>query len=261
VKRWKWLSPPVEVILETIRTLPLKEALAYLVANGVKAFTVEGYAALKKAIQDKQNESQYAFVPNKNEANCLLNFARDPNYREVLILIPNYRYIDLISTGLLIDWYHKHHSPANRERVTQIKLQIANRPNGRKLLKLADLPTTPFFSVILRYLHQLKVTGYPRHFLEEEFEEFVEMWQQASKMVQTEDTVDDVVSFCKKQIEQGSKTFFVLGMKTASIIVENALKELVSKKILERKNYDYLLTKSEIGNAPIIELMISSKNE
>jgi hypothetical protein len=48
--------------------------------------------------------------------------------------------------------------------------------------------------------------------------------------------------------------------KTASFIVEHALEELVSKKILEQKNYDYLLTKSEIGNAPRIELIDLSCN-
>lgn len=254
------MSPSIEAILETIRDLSIKEALVYLIANGVKDFVGEGLGKLKKAIQDKLNESQYAFVPDKNEANYLLNFARDPNYREILMLIPNYRYIDLIRTGLLIDYYHKHHSPANKDRVTQIKLQIAQRPNGRRLLKLADLPTTPFFSVILRYLHKLKVRGYPSHFLEGEFEEFVEMWQKASKMVQTEDTVDDVISFCKRQMERGSKTFFVLGMKTASTTVEDALDELVSKKLLEERNYDFVLTKSEIGNAPRIELMVYSKS-
>jgi hypothetical protein len=253
------VSQSVDEILEAIRNLPLKEALVYLVAHGIANFVGKGFEKIKKVIQDKQNESRYAFVPNKEEANHLLNFAKDPSYREVLMLVPKYRYIDLIRTGLLIDLYHKNDSQINRERVGQIKLQITRRPNGKQLLKIANLPTTPFFSVILKRLHQLKLAGYGQQFLEETFDELIQTWTETSKLVQTEDDVDGIISFCKQQISKRSETFFVLGMKSASLTVEDALGELVSKKILDKNNYAYVLTKSRLGNTPRIELMVYAK--
>jgi hypothetical protein len=255
------VSPSVEEILEAIRNLSLKDALVYLVSIGILNFVGKGLEKIKKAIQDKQNESKYAFVPNKAEANRLLSFARDPNYREVLLLVPNYRYIDLIRTGLLIAYYHEHDSSQNRDRVSEIKLQIAQRPNGTKLLKLANLPTTPFFSIILQHLHRLKLQGYTQNFLEDKFDELVQDWQKASKLVKTEHTIDDVISFCKRQIERRSEIFFLLGMKSASLTVEDALAKLISQKILKANKYAYKLTRSEIGNTPRIELMIYSEQD
>ncbi len=70
--------------------------------------------------------------------------------------------------------HHKHDTPENRERVKNIKLQITRRPNGRKLLKIANLVTTPFFTIILKYLHELKLNGYAPNFLEETLESIIE---------------------------------------------------------------------------------------
>ena len=62
----------VEAIIEAICNLPLKEALIYLIAHGIKDFASEGYSKLKKIIQDKQNESQYAFVHHHFQNQVLL---------------------------------------------------------------------------------------------------------------------------------------------------------------------------------------------
>ena len=71
--------------------------MAYLAAHGILNFLGKGYERVKKAIQDKMNEGTYAFVPNKTEANQLLNFSKDPTFKEVQMLVPQYRYIDLIT--------------------------------------------------------------------------------------------------------------------------------------------------------------------
>jgi hypothetical protein len=219
----------------------------------------KGYEKIKQIIRDKMNEGKYAFVPNKSEANLLLNFSKDPTFKEVEMLVPQYRYIDLIRTGLLIDYYHKNNSPADRQRVHDIKIEISRRPNSLKLLKLVDLPGTPFFSSIVEYLHNLKKAGYPSKFLEEKFEELIETWTETTMLVRTGNTPDQVVDFCVGQIKKKSEAFFVLGMKTASIIIELAFKELTKQKILKNNNYESRLTKSTEGNNPRTELMIFLK--
>jgi hypothetical protein len=230
------------------------------VAHGILNFLEKGYERVKKAIQDKMNEGKYAFVPDKTEANHLLNFSKNPTFKEIQMLVPQYRYIDLITTGLLIDYYHKHNTQENRNRIDSIKIQISKRPNGLKLLKLVNLPTTPFFSIIVQRLHELKKSGYPSNFLEDKFDELVENWNQTSLLVRTETKPEQVVSFCKSQIDKKSETFFVLGMKSAAATVEFALKELTKLKILENNNYVAHLTTSTEGNNPRTELMVYTKS-
>lgn len=60
-------------------------------------------------------------------------------------------------------------------------------------------------------------------------------------------------------MQKKSETFFLIGMKSASLIVENALKELTDKKVLEQNSYISRLTKSTEGNMPRTELMIYYK--
>jgi 5'-deoxynucleotidase YfbR-like HD superfamily hydrolase len=252
-------TPSAEELANAIINFSLKEALAYLVAHGIYDFAKKGYEKIKKIIQDKQNEAKYAFVPDKEEANLLLNSAKNPDYREIVMLIPNYRYIDLIRTGQLIDYYLKQDTPRISERVRDIKLQIANRPNGAKLLKIATLPTTPYFSLIIKALHQLKRKGYSPAFLEEKFEEIVQDWTKTAKLVKSSDSIDGVVNFCEKQMQDKTEIFFILGMKSASEKVERVLKILQEKGILENNDYTYKLTKSELGVNPRVELMFFVK--
>ena len=253
----KLLSQPADDIAVAIIGLTLKEALSFLKSKGITKYI--GYEKVKKIIQDKMNEGKYAFVPDKEEANQLLNFAKNPTFMEVQLLVPQYRYIDLIRTGLLIDYYHSNDTQAHRERVRDIKIQIARRPNSVKLMKLIDLPGTPFFSTIVDYLHALKMMGFPQNYLVEKFEEIIETWNETSMFVKSSNTVNQVITFCKTQMQKKSETFFLIGMKSASLIVENALKELIDKKVLEQNSYISRLTKSTEGNMPRTELMIYYK--
>jgi hypothetical protein len=116
-----------------------------------------------------------------------------------------------------------------------------------------------FFSSIVEYLHNLKKAGYAPKFLEEKFEELIETWSETTMLVRTGNTPDQVVSFCVGQIKKKSEAFYLLGMRTASLIVELALQELTAKKILETNNYTSRLTKSTEGNNPRTELMIFLK--
>ena len=144
------LSPAeIEALVNAAQALPLKEALALLVLNKVGGFAAAGMGRLKKIIQDKQNEGKYAFVPNKEEARKLQQFSEEPNYKLVETLVPNYRYIDILRTGLLINFYHERNAVGDADRVKVIKMKICTRPNGTKLLKIANFPTTPFFTTVL----------------------------------------------------------------------------------------------------------------
>lgn len=245
----------IEDIIEVIKDLPLKDALALLVLKKIYDYSKEGYEKIRKLIQDKYAEKKYAFVPNKKEAIQLLETKKDPNFRQILLLVPNYRYIDIIRTGLLIDYYHRNDSPENRKRVINIKNQIAYRPNGKKLLKIVNLPTTPFFSIILQFLYEMKKEGYSPSFLEESLEGLIEDWEKTSKLVTARNKKDDVVSFCKKQVEDKIILFCICGMRMQSKKVEAVLKVLEKDEYLKENGYTYRLTKSIEGNQPRTEIM------
>lgn len=251
----------IDEILKQISGLPLKDALTYLAVNKITKYTSDGYGRIKKAIQDKYNERKYAFVPDKEEAKLIKQFLDNPQYKQVQLLIPHYRYIDIIRSGLLIAHYHQHNNPQNNTRVKRIKEQILGRPNGSKLLKIANLSTTPYFKAVLEYTYHLKSQNYAETALEEKFDELVSAWEESSKLVQNEHTVHDVVSFCKSQIASKKSLFWILGMKHAGKTVESAVDTLMKDNYLTKQGYTYKLTKQPEGIKPRVEVMFIRNNE
>ncbi|MCK5282245.1 MAG: hypothetical protein KAK00_02455 [Nanoarchaeota archaeon] len=248
--------PPINTILLEIKDLPFLEAIVYLTGKGIVNYAQKGYGKLKEVIKEKYNLSKYAFVPSKKEANSLKNFSSQPNYRQVHLLVPNYRYIDIIRTGLLIKSYHDDNTKANRERVKEIKARIKRRPNGQKLLKIADLPTIPFFNSILKLLYDLKLEGYSEKQLEEAFDEAIGNWDRSSLLVKNAHSINSIVKFCKQQIMLEKNFFFLLGMRTAADKARTGLEKLTKRKFLETKGYKYTINETQLGNSPRVEITI-----
>lgn len=244
------MAMTIEQILEYIQNLSLKDALIYLVSQGIFDFSKAGYEKIKKIIVDKQNEGKYAFVPNKEEALFLLQSKDNPQYKQAELLVPKYRYLDIIRTGLLIASYNKSiasniNVDKNRTRITQIKNEIGRRPGGGRLLKIVKFPTTEEFSTIMAYLYNLKINNYPPELLEDEFEELIDDWEKSSKFVKNIDNVEEVVIFCKRQAEQKNKRFFILGMYEKAIsIVEEAMIELNKIDFFKNNSYTFKIIKS-----------------
>ena len=231
------MDPVIEAIVKEIINLPLKEALALLAAKKILDFSGKGYGEIKRVIQDKQNECKYAFVPNKEEAKNLLGYDSDPQYIAIEIIVPDYRHIDLLRTGLLINSYQKNPTRANTKRVSEIKKQIRNRPNGGHFLKIVNLPTTPLFSSIVDYLYQRKKEGYTNVALKDELNEIIETFDKMSLFVKTGSDKDIVIDFCKKHVKIKDEAFFILGMGLAGDVVLEAIQDLTKKKFFEKNQY------------------------
>jgi len=251
----------VEIITQ-ISNLPLKDVLVYLTAKGITDFSSKGYNKIKEVIVDKQNEGKYAFVPDKKEAMLLNEFIRHPQYQEVKHLVPKYRYLDLIRTGLLIKNYNQTikvglDKDKNSQRIKFVKQGILRRPNGNRLLKIVKFPTTNFFSVVLRHLYDLKMNGYPENQLEEVFDELIEDWENSSMFVKNEDKPVEVMNFCRHQIQHNNQRFFLLALNRLAVdTVQEVMKTLRDEKIFERNNYEIKTTESGSEKLPIIEIII-----
>lgn len=244
-----------EAIAEAIKDLGLTGALTYLVKKGID-LSEEGFEKVREIIREKYQERKYAFVPNKDEASQLKKLSNHPHYNEIQLLVPGYRHIDLIRTGLLIDIYQRKESEDYSERINEIKGEIVDRPNGSHLIKVANLPTTKFFSVVLSHLRNLKVEkNYTEEQLEETFEEIVERWEETSKFVKGKTTREDIDIFIKSQV--GSKnTFFLLGMESAAKKIDEAIDKKVDDDFFERNNYTYQIIRQEKGGNDCLEAII-----
>jgi hypothetical protein len=252
----------VDDVVSVISNIPLKDALIYLTANGISNYLTKGYDKIKKVIVDKQNEGKYAFVPNKEEVLFLEQAEKSPNYQQILILVPNYKYIDLIRTGLLLKEYNRKidagvDSEQNRQQISRIKLDIIRRPGGGRLLKIVKLPSSNFFPIILSYLYELKIHGYPESQLEEEFNELVEEWERCSKFVDNENSLEEVLVFCGTMIKDNNTKFFLLALYENQIgVVEKAIKKLDEEQIMKNNNYLTKIEKEDRkGITPRIEVM------
>jgi len=250
----------IEQILNQIKDLPLKETLVYLVSQGILDFSKIGYSKIKKVVQDKQNEGKYAFVPNSDEAIFLQKSSNNPGYNEISLLVPRYKYLNLIRTGFLLKDYNIKiekdiNKDQNKLRVSEIKKQIISRPGGGTLLKIVKFPSTEFFSVVLAYLYKLKINNYPEEHLEEEFNDLINAWKESSKFVKNEDNEEDVINFCKLKIEKESNRFFLLGLYDKNIeTIENVLKELNEE--LNENDYEIFMNKKESKDFPVLEVFI-----
>ena len=108
------------LIYSVIEKLPLKEALGFLLSKKVFNLSLKGFGRIKELIQEKYNKRRFAFVPDKNEAKLLKTKLSDSNYRQIRILVPKYRYIDLLHTGLLIKNYREKNDAHSKKRVKVI---------------------------------------------------------------------------------------------------------------------------------------------
>lgn len=261
------MAQTFEQIIEYIKNLSLKEVLIYLVSQNVLDFSKVGYERIKKIIIDKQNEGKYAFVPNKEEALFLQQSKTYSSYQQLEMLVPKYKYLDLIRTGFLIANYNKNienniNPEGYRQRISQIKEQIAKRPGGGRLLKIVKFPTTDSFSSGINYLYNLKLNNCPSELLEDEFEELVDDWEKSSKFVKHNNNFEEVIDFCKRQADQKNRRFSILGMYDKSIeIIEEALNDLNSQGFFEENEYIFKIQKSspEI-NIITMEVIIFKKN-
>lgn len=253
------VPPPVDQVITLIESLPLKEALAVLVANQIGDYSKEGYYKVKEIIIRKQNEGRYAFVPNKDEANMLNRLSSNPEYGQIVLLIPKYKYIDVIRTGLLIKELNSKEDPLVSKRVKDIKVQVMRRPNGQKLLKIANLTATPFFSIILQHMYNLKLKSYSTEDLEEKFEEMVDDWLNSSLLLKSDQKVEIIREFCEKQIKNEKHQFFILGMKTVADTVEDEINQLIKERFFDQNGYNYDIKKRD--EPPRIEVMVFIKTE
>ena len=147
----------IEEIIRNITKLSFTQVMAYLAAHGITKFGGKKYQQLKQIIRDKYNESHFAFVPNKKEAQTLKELGKEPDYQTIIELVPKYSYHDIIRTGLLIRNYLSNPTKINKDRSKEIKTKIARRPNGKKLLNIVRLVTTPYFTIVIKNLQTLKL--------------------------------------------------------------------------------------------------------
>jgi len=248
-------------IAKEIAGLPLKGALIYLAAKGVQVFG-KGAERVKQILVDKLSERHYAFVPDKKEAEKLKELSKNPSYQTIKSLIPKYHYLDVIRTGLLLKSYMDSSETKYDERTKQIKTGIGQRPNGKKLISVVHLTTTPYFSSVVSYLIRLKNdSGYSESQLLEKFEEIVNEWDESHFPVRSDNTTQEVRRFCLRKMEEHRRNVFLIGIKEASRRIEEAVEELEKEDAFKVRGYEVFTEKCTSGVEPRIEVTLRYKSE
>ena len=250
-KRW---NPLTDEILSDLAWRSLREILRIIAEKAI-----ELTPQITELIRKKMDEGIYAFVPSKEEAKLLIQMRFDSAYQHIIHLVPHYKNVDLIRSGLLIGYYHENDTPANRERVGKIKSSIIKRPNGRKLLKIANMASTPYFSAVGYLLQQRKNEGYNEENIEELLDSIVEQWEVNAKLVEIEDKIENIYDFCILRFEQKIDTFFICGMKTTASKVESVLKRIQEEGLLTIYNYNAFNLTSFQGNTPRTQIIFQKE--
>ncbi|MFH1311094.1 MAG: hypothetical protein ABIH65_01675 [Nanoarchaeota archaeon] len=251
----------IDQILIEINKLSFPATLVYLAKIGIDNFIKPGYQKIAQAIKDKQNKKRYAFVPNKAEAIKLGEIGKTPTYNEIVYLIPNHKYLDIIRTGLLVSEYSRNLTQENDKRIGEIKIQILKIPSGKRLVKLINLTSTIFFSLILKYLYSLKRNNYPLEYIESEFEGLVDDWEKSSLLVKNEDDIDKVIIFCHSQSKDNSDRFFILAIKERAVkTVEDSVEQLSRDNFFKENFYSYQIFKEDPNEIKRIEVIVTRKD-
>jgi hypothetical protein len=251
----------INQVLLQIKDLSLPATLIYLAKLGIDSFVKPGYEKLAQAIKDKQNQKKYAFVPNKSEAIKLKEVGNTPTYNEINSLVPNYKHLSIIRTGLLVLGYNKEKTPDSAKRIGEIKMQILRNPGGKRLVKIINLTSTVFFSSVLKFLRNLKNNNYPEEHIENELDELIEDWEKSSLFVENEYDVDRVKIFCHDQADERNDRFFILALKDRAVqIVERSIEKLNQENFFRKNYYSYLVFKEDPGEIKKIEVIITRKD-
>lgn len=233
----------------------MPEVLSFIAAKGI----LDVGADIKQIIINKMNEGKYAFVPNVEEAQTIINLGKSTDFKTFNGLIPNYRYSDLIRTGMLIRFYFNRNGAGDQDRVKFIKRSIVKRANGRKLLKIVNLAATPYFDLVLNILHNGKREGFSKDVLEEIMDYIVEHWESSALLVQAEDGLKKIKDFCLTHMKKGTQFFFLCGMMAAAENVKKVVADISEKGLLEKYNYSVSETTTYEGTSPRTQ-MIFQKN-
>jgi len=250
---------PVEIILQEISKLDLKPLLAYLASKGIVDFTAKGYDKIKEMIRVKNDVKKYWFVPDKQQAERLRELGKNPGYQTVKSLIPEYPYIDVIRTGLLIKQYY---DSGDDEAGGKIKHEIIGRPNGRKLISIVHLTCSEYFSVVINYLIQLKTEkGYSEKQLLDKFDEIINEWGETHLAVKSTYHKRTIMNFCIERMKKKRRNIFLLGIKKAAETIEIAIEELEKEKKFKKYGYEPLMMVRKMGKVPKVEAVLQYRSE
>ena len=251
----------INQILLQIKDLSLPATLIYLAKLGIDNFVKPGYEKLAQAIKDKQNQKKYAFVPNRYEAIKLKDVGKTPTYSELVSLVPKYKRLDIIRTGLLVFEYNQKNNPLSSKRVGEIKMQVLKNPGGKTLVKIINLTSTVFFSSVLKFLRNLRNNNYPEEHIESELEELIEDWEKSSLFVENEDDVDKIRIWCHSQAKEKNDRFFIMALKNRAVeIVERSIEKLIDEDFFRKNYYSYFIFKEDPGEIKKIEVIVTRKD-
>lgn len=250
--------PNPEELFIKLKDMGIIEIIKYLVVIKLPDYSQKGYEKIKKLVIEKFNESRYAFVPNKEEAKKLKAFGKTPEYKTIVNLIPSYKYIDTIRTGLLVKNYLDTNSKEDNERTREIKTQIGRRPNGKYLMTLVHLVSTPYFSVVTKNLFLSKAKGYSESNLLDEFDEIVSEFEDSYLPVKTNYSKKQIKDFCEKQVVARKRKFFLLGIMKAANNIESVIADL--NKFFKANRYSSKVEKDDEGIEPRVEVTVKLKD-
>ena len=221
-------------IAKAIETLPLREALSYLVARGILDLGGKGYDKLRKIITAKSHKEKFGFVPNKDEANILKTVVKKQYYSEFSSLLPKHKYSDLVRTGYLVSNLNK---KGDHKRVEGIRESICDGPNGAYLIKIVNLVTTGAIVPVIDYLSELKKKNYDNEYLEKSFEEMIGNWQKYAYFVQAGFSENEIYEHVKCQISLKRPLIMVFAYGSANLKTKKAVGRIITEGLSE--NYSY----------------------
>ncbi len=120
----------INEILLFIKDLPIKESLIYFVSRGIFDYSKDKFGKLKQAIIDKQNLSNFAFVPDKEEAK------NSPYLEKCLALKSTVVFFDIPATYMPL---FKYFSKINLNAPPKPSTAYTPEPKNERFIKVLNI--------------------------------------------------------------------------------------------------------------------------
>jgi hypothetical protein len=239
----------IEALIPVIQSLPIKEALVLLISKKIYDLSKKPYESIRKIIQEKASLKKYGFIPNKEEGDFLKRVPEKVYFNEFSSLIPKHEYSDLVRTGYLLANLNRKGGIINRNRITDIKGSVCQRPNGAYLIKVINLVTTGAIVPVVDYLCELKRKGYDESYLKNSFDEILIDWKKHAFFVKAEYEVSEIKEAIKSRIKNQQKLIMVFSYGSAKNNTTLAVAELLNTG--QKEGYLYESKNSKEGEKDV----------
>jgi len=180
-------------------------------------------------------KKKYGFTPKPRIAKQVLSSRKDASFSTLKICVGSKHWaLNSVAVGLYISQLN---DSGERDEVNMIRREI-KKNKGRRHLNIVHMGSTGVIKGVINHLDDLRLKGFSRISLTEEFERIIAEWDTITIFVHLNDIKTKVQYKIREKLQVRMPLFFVFsyGWEAANIAI-SAISEIRNNKEIEPEGY------------------------